>query len=139
MYWKVYIGITTLSYYVLIKVEVFFIMDSSNYNNKIIILIDGKVIHMCVFIYIYIYIYIRQVVWDCRIFRLHLCRGMSPPSMKVLYMTLNHWWGGFPSKVLWECWVPLYHCHCSQVFSDLAWLYRFRSHLWVQQKNVFNF
>ena len=57
----------------------------------------------------------------CRIHWLHLCRGVRPHPMNVLYMTLNslmvrsQWWWSFG-----ECREPL-HCHCSQVHSGLAW------------------
>ena len=61
------------------------------------------------------------VGWGCRIHRLLLCRGVRPPPMSVLYMTLNNLMVRF--QQCWsfgECGVPL-HCHRSQVHSGPEW------------------
>ena len=63
--------------------------------------------------------HICLVSWGWRIHRLHLCRGVRPPPMSVLDITLNNlmvrfqWSWGFG-----ECRTPL-HCHCTQVYSGL--------------------
>ena len=57
----------------------------------------------------------------CRICRLHLCRGVRPPPMSILYMTLNNLMVRF--QWCWrfgECGAHL-HCHCSQVHSGPKW------------------
>ena len=58
------------------------------------------------------------VSWGCRIYWLHLCRGVRPnPLTSALYMTLNNLMVRF--QQCWsfgECGIPL-HCHRSQVHS----------------------
>ena len=66
-------------------------------------------------------IVVCPVGWDCRIHRLLLCRGVTPPPTSVLDMTLNNLMVRF--QQCWsfgECGVPL-HCHCSQVHSGSEW------------------
>ena len=61
------------------------------------------------------------VGWGCRIHRLHLCRGVRPPSTSVLDMTLNNLMVRF--QQCWsfgECGEPL-HYHRSQVHSVPEW------------------
>ena len=93
----------------------------------------NKKLYIYIYIYnIYIYIYIYCLVgWGCRIYQLHLCRGVRPP-MSVLDMILNNrmvrfqWCWSFG-----ECRVPL-HCHCSQVYSGPEWSHLIGPYLWVK-------
>ena len=73
-----------------------------------------------------------QVCWGCGIHRLHLCRGLSPPHMSVLDMTLNNLMVNF--QWCWsfgECRVTLL-CHCSQVLSGPAWWHLIGPYQWVK-------
>ena len=71
-------------------------------------------------------------LWGCRMQRLHLCRGVRPPPMSVLDMTLNSLMVRFQWCWYFEEWgVPL-HCYCSQVHSGLVWLHLIRPYLWVK-------
>ena len=58
------------------------------------------------------------VIWGYRIYQLHLCRGVrSPPSTRVLDMTLNNLTERLQFWSFGECGVSL-HCYYSQVHSD---------------------
>ena len=61
---------------------------------------------------------ISALYWCCRLHRLHLCRGVRPPShyaTSVLDMTFNN-----QALKSGECRVLL-HSHYSQVHSDSEW------------------
>ena len=82
------------------------------------------------------HLFVRTVGWNCRIHRLHLCReGRPPPPISVLNMTLNQM-ARLLSRSFEEYGVP-FNYHCSQVHSDLEWLYSFVSSL--DQIEIFYF
>ena len=66
-------------------------------------------------------IFFCPVGWGCRIHRLHLCRGVTPPQTVAMDMTLNNLMVRFQWCLSFGKCGALLHCHCSQVHSGPEW------------------